>query len=405
MAALIWIGVITLIIGLLILDLFALSPRARTVHAKEALAWTITWLVLALCFNAFVYFLYENNWLGWSDLASHTSSGQQAAVQFLTGFLLEKSLSVDNIFVIAMIFSYLKVPMVEQERMLLWSALGAIGLRAVMIALGAVFMGRFQWIVYLFGGLLIATAAKMLIIRQDNINIGHNPLVPLVMKLYPITDDFRGSRFFSTIQGNRAITPLLLALLLVASSNLIFALDSIPAIFAVTQDSFLVFTSNVFSMLGLRALYFTIRGYVDRFRYIKLSLVFILIYLAIKITLIHHYLIPNIISLAIIGTILTLGVLASLFVSPVESGRGAEPLFNDVVTLAVLSYRQARRIVVLIFGTSVLLIGIAMIVLPGPAVVVIPIGLGILAIEFAWARRWLKKIRQTAGEFKRRIRG
>jgi tellurite resistance protein TerC len=352
-----------------------------------------------------VYFLYENDWLGWTDLASHASSGQQAAIQFLTGFLLEKSLSVDNIFVIAMIFSYLKVPIVEQQRMLLWSVLGAIGLRAVMIALGAVFMIRFQWIVYLFGGLLIATAVKMLMIRQDNINIGHNPLIPFAKKLYPITDDFRGGHFFSTVQGNRAITPLLLALILVASSNLMFALDSIPAIFAVTQDSFLVFTSNVFSMLGLRALYFTIRGYVDRFRYIKLSLVFVLIYLAIKIMLIHYYPIPNIASLTIIGTVLTLGILASLFISPMDAGRSVEPLFNDMVTLAVLSYRQARRIVVLVLGTSVLLVGIAMIVLPGPAVVVIPIGLGILAIEFAWARRWLQKIRQTAEEFRRRIRG
>jgi tellurite resistance protein TerC len=405
MASLIWIGVITLIIGLLILDFAALNLRARTVHVKEALAWTIVWFVLALCFNAFVYFLYENDWLGWTDLASHASSGQQAAIQFLTGFLLEKSLSVDNIFVIAMIFSYLKVPIMEQQRMLLWSVLGAIGLRAVMIALGAVFMIRFQWIVYLFGGLLIATAVKMLMIRQDNINIGHNPLITFAKKLYPITDDFKEGRFFSTMQGSRAITPLLLALILVASSNLMFALDSIPAIFAVTQDSFLVFTSNVFSMLGLRALYFTIKGYVDRFRYIKLSLVFVLIYLAIKIMLIHYYPIPNIASLTIIGAVLTLGILASLLISPMDAGRSVEPLFNDMVTLAVLSYRQARRIVVLVLGTSVLLVGIAMIVLPGPAVIVIPIGLGILAIEFAWARRWLQKIRQTAEEFRRRIRG
>jgi tellurite resistance protein TerC len=369
------------------------------------LAWTIAWFVLALCFNVFVYFLYENNWLGWTDLASHAFGGQQAAIQFLTGFLMEKSLSVDNIFVIAMIFSYLKVPMVEQQRMLLWAVLGAIGLRAIMIVLGTVLMIRFQWIVYLFGGVLIATAARMLMIRQDNINIGRNPLVSLAKKLYPLTDDFRGGRFFSTLHGNRAITPLLLALILVASSNLMFAFNSIPAIFAVTQDPFLVFTSNIFSVLGLRALYFTIGVYVDRFRYIKLSLIFILVYLAIKIMLIHYYPIPNITSLAIIGIVLTLGILASLFVPPMDADRSVKPLFNDVVTLAVLSYRQARRIVVLVLGTSVLLIGIAMIVLPGPAVVVIPIGLGILAVEFAWARRWLQKIRQTAEEFRQRLQG
>jgi tellurite resistance protein TerC len=245
----------------------------------------------------------------------------------------------------------------------------------------------------------------MLMIRQDNINIGRNPLVSLAKKLYPLTDDFRGGRFFSTLHGNRAITPLLLALILVASSNLMFAFNSIPAIFAVTQDPFLVFTSNIFSVLGLRALYFTIGVYVDRFRYIKLSLIFILVYLAIKIMLIHYYPIPNITSLAIIGIVLTLGILASLFVPPMDADRSVKPLFNDVVTLAVISYRQARRIVVLVLGTSVLLVGIAMIVLPGPAVVVIPIGLGILAVEFAWARRWLQKIRQTAEEFRQRLQG
>lgn len=405
MAASIWIVVITLIIGLLILDFYSLNIRAREVHVKEALAWTIVWFVLALCFNVLVYFLYENNWLGWTNLASHSSSGWQAAVQFLTGFIMEKSLSVDNIFVIAMIFSYLKIPVIEQQRLLLWSVLGAIGLRAVMIALGAMFMIHFQWIVYIFGGLLIATAVKMLMIRQDDINIGHNPLMLFAKKFYPITDSSRGGRFFSTMKESRAITPLFLALVLVTSSNLIFAIDSIPAIFAVTQDSFLVFTSNVLAVLGLRALYFTIGGYVDRFRYIKLSLVFILIYLAIKIMLIHHYPISNMISLVIISTVLIMGILASLFLPPMDIRKSVKPLFNDMVTLAVISYRQARRIVVLILGTSVLLVGIAMIVLPGPAIVVIPVGLGILAIEFTWAKRWLKKVRQVAEKINRRIRG
>lgn len=405
MAASIWIVVITLIIGLLILDFYSLNIRAREVHVKEALAWTIVWFVLAFCFNVLVYFLYENNWLGWTNLASHSSSGWQAAVQFLTGFIMEKSLSVDNIFVIAMIFSYLKIPVIEQQRLLLWSVLGAIGLRAVMIALGSMFMIHFQWIVYLFGGLLIATAVKMLMIRQDNINIGHNPLMLFAKKFYPIADNSRRGHFFGTMKGARAITPLFLALVLVTSSNLIFAIDSIPAIFAVTQDSFLVFTSNVLAVLGLRALYFTIGGYVDRFRYIKLSLVFILIYLAIKIMLIHHYPISNMISLVIILTVLIVGILASLFLPPMDIRKSVKPLFNDMVTLAVISYRQARRIVVLILGTSVLLVGIAMIVLPGPAIVVIPIGLGILAIEFTWAKRWLQKVRQVAEKVNRRIRG
>lgn len=400
----IWIGVIALIIGLFILDLIILNRRARTPCVREALMWTITWVVLALCFTVFVYFLYEHNWLGWTDFASHNFSGQQAAVQFLTGFLMEKSLSVDNIFVIAMIFSYLKVPVVEQHRMLLWGVLGAIGLRVLMITIGTVLMARFHWSVYLFGGLLMATAVRMLLIRQDNINIGHNPLLLLAKKFYPVTDNFKGGHFFGTLNGKRAITPLFLALILVVSTNLMFALDSIPAIFAVTQDPFLVFTCNVFSVLGLRALYFTIAGYVERFRYIKLSLVFILVFFAIKMMLFHYYPIPNIVSLTIIGSLFVLGIFAAVLVPPMDRDRRATPLFNDLITLAVLSYRQARRIVVLILGVSVLLVGIAMIVLPGPAVVVIPVGLGILAIEFTWARRWLRKIRRTAGEFRQRIR-
>lgn len=400
----IWIGTIALIIGLLLVDLMAFNHKARTVCVGESLAWTVAWVALALCFNVFVYFLYENNWLGWTDFPFHDFSGQQAAVQFLTGFLMEKSLSVDNIFVIAMIFLYLRVPIAEQHRMLWWGVLGAISLRAVMIAGGALLMARFQWSVYLFGGLLIATAVRMLLIRHDNINIGHNLLVPLVRKLYPITNDFKGGRFFTTLDGGRAMTPLLLALILVVSSNLIFALDSIPATFAVTQDPFLVLTSNVFSVLGLRALYFTIAGYVTRLRHLKLGLIFILIFFAIKILLIQHYPIPNIVSLAIIGSILIIAILASVLAPPMGMSECASPLFGDLVTLAAVSYRQARRIVVLVLGTSVLLVGVAMVVLPGPAVVVIPLGLGILAIEFAWARRWLRKIQKTAGELRQRIK-
>lgn len=395
----IWIGSIALIIGLLLLDLTVSTREARVVCVRESLIWTVSWVMLAFCFNAFVYFLYENNWLGWTDLPSHNFSGEQAAIQFLTGFLMEKSLSVDNIFVIAMIFLYLKVPVIEQHRMLWWGILGAIGLRAVMIAGGAVLMARFQWSVYLFGGLLIATAVRILLIRHDNINIGHNLLVPLIRKFYPITDDFKGGRFFITRRGKRAITPLLLALILVISSNLTFALDSIPATFAVTQDPFLVLTSNVFSVLGLRALYFTIAGYVTRFRYLKLGLFFILVFFAIKMLLIHHYPMPNIVSLAIIGGILIAAILASFLAPPIGVSKSASPLFDDLIVLVALSYRQAQRIVVLVLGTSVLLVGFAMIILPGPAVVVIPLGLGILAIEFAWAGRWLHKIRQTADEF------
>lgn len=202
MESLVWIGSIGIIIGLSILDFFLPSlRRTRTIPAKESLSWVIIWGVPALCFNIFIYFLYENNWFGWADLPSHTANGQQAVIQFFTGFLLEKSLSVDNIFAVTTIFLYLKVPLVEQDRMLQWSTLSVLGLRAGMIALGVVLIYRFHWMNYLFGWVLIMIAIKTLIIHQDKVIIGHNPLILLAMRFYPITDNFKGENFFSPIWG------------------------------------------------------------------------------------------------------------------------------------------------------------------------------------------------------------
>jgi tellurite resistance protein TerC len=395
MTILIWLAFLFFVVAVVLLDLGVFHRKARVVTLPEALAWTFVWVALALAFNVFVYFLYAENWLGWLNGQANPLTGRQAAIQFLTGYILEKSLSVDNIFVIAMIFAYFSVPLVEQHRLLFWGILGAVVLRGVMIALGAAAIDRFDWIVYVFGILLIGSAAKMMVVRHDNLNPERNVLVRLVRRIYPVAGEFAGSKFFVLESGRRAATPLFLALILVESSDVMFAIDSIPAIFAITRDPFLVFTSNIFAILGLRSLYFALAGLMERFRYLKMSLVFLLAYVGVKMLLSHHYPIPNTASLAIIGGILAVGILASLVVTE-DTAKLVSPLADELERIVDTGYRQARRAVVLLVGSSILLVGIAMILLPGPAIVVIPLGLAVLGIEFEWARRWLVKVRTAA---------
>ena len=389
--ALVWISFVLLIVAVVSLDLGVFHRKAHVVTLPEALGWTTVWVTLALVFNIAIYYLYELNPAGW-DMDTAQLTGSEAAVQYFTGYVLEKSLSIDNIFVIAMVFAHFQVPLADQHRVLFWGILGAIVLRGIMIFGGVVMIERFDWVVYLLGGLLLFSAASMLVMRHDNITLEENFVVRLVRRFYPVTTEFHGNRFFVNVNGVRTATPLFLALVLVETSDVTFAIDSIPAIFAITSDPFIVFTSNVFAILGLRSLYFVLAGLMEKFRYLKISLVFLLAFVGVKMLLIHHHPIPNLVSLAIIGGILAVGIIASIL-SVKDSAALLSPLADELEQLAVTSYRQARRAVILILGSSVLLIGVAMIVLPGPAIIVIPAGLSILALEFAWARRWLHQVK------------
>jgi len=398
----IWIGFLAFVLVMVALDLGVFHRKARVMSIPEALTWTAAWVALSLAFNVFIYFLYENNWGGGASVATEHLTGQQAALQFFMGYLLEKSLSVDNIFVIAMIFAFFRVPLAVQHRVLFWGILGAVVLRAAMIAIGATLIERFDWIVYVFGGLLILSAVKMLVVRHDNIDPSRNIAVRLTQRIYPVSNDFDGSRFFTVVDGRSAVTPLFLSLVLVETSDVMFALDSIPAIFSVTRDPFLVFTSNVFAILGLRSLYFALAGLMAKFRYLKMSLVFVLAYVGVKMMLSHHHPIPNLVSLAIIGGILSVGLIASI-VATRDTATLVSPLADDLEQLAVTSYREALRIVILVVGLTVVLIGIALLVLPGPGIITIFLGLTILAIEFAWARRWLKWLKETTSDARKGV--
>ncbi len=392
MSLVVWLLFLLLVIVIVVLDLGVFHRKSHMISIHEALAWTLFWISLALLFNVLVYFLYDQSWQGWTA----ELTGRQAATQFLTGYLLEKSLSIDNIFVIAMIFSFFRVPLNEQHRVLFWGILSAVVLRGVMIFAGIGLLNQFQWLFYFFGLFLMVSAVKMLIARHDTIHPDQNLAVRLARRIYPFSSEFAEGRFFTRIDGRRAGTPLFLSLILVETSDVMFALDSIPAVLAVTRDPFLVFTSNVFAILGLRSLYFAIAGLMERFRYLKMSLVFILAYVGAKMLLHHHYPIPNVVSLAVICGLLSVGVAASLIVGKNDPAALLSPFLDDFERLVQLTYRQARRVVILIVGSSILLIGVVMIFLPGPAILIIPVGLGVLSIEFAWARLWLMKFKKGA---------
>lgn len=307
-----------LIAAVVALDLGVFHRKAHVVTLREALGWTTVWVTLALIFNVVVYYLYEYNPAGW-DMDTQQLSGAEASIQYFTGYLLEKSLSVDNIFVIAMVFTHFQVPLAYQHRVLFWGILGAVILRGVMIFGGVIMIERFDWVVYVLGALLLFSAASMLVMNHDETVLEENFVVRMVRRFYPVTTEFHGSRFFVHIDGVRTATPLFLALVLVETSDVTFAIDSIPAIFAITNDPFIVFTSNVFAILGLRSLYFVLAGLMEKFRYLKPSLVFLLAFVGVKMLLVHHHPIPNLVSLAIIAGILAVGIIASILAAKVRA--------------------------------------------------------------------------------------
>ena len=330
----VWGGFLLFILLVLALDLGVLNRKAHVVSVKEALAFTFGVLALATLFDAFVYFAYQNHWLG---LGQHidrvdgvVNDGRLAAVKFFTGYVIEVSLSADNVFVIAMIFEHMRVPAKLQHRVLFWGILGALVMRGTMIGLGAQLVSRYHWVLYVFGVFLVYTALKMLWARSDEIAGPDEALVMrLVRRVFPVCQDYREARFLVRDAGRWMLTPLAVSLVLVETTDLIFAVDSIPAIFAITTDPFIVFTSNVFAILGLRSLYFALSGAIAKFRYLKVSLAAILGLVGVKMLAaewLKDVIGPsfNFYLLGIVAVILGVGVLASVIVARRED-RQVEP--------------------------------------------------------------------------------
>jgi tellurite resistance protein TerC len=296
-SATVWLGFSGLVAALLVLDLGVLNRRSHVLSFKEAMSWSFGLIALALLFGGFLY---------WRE-------GLQHALEYYTGYLIELSLSVDNLFVFILIFSYFGVPAAAQPKVLKWGILGAIVMRFIMIAMGALLLQRFEWIIYVFGGILVLTGIRMLLVKEERIEPEKNPVVWLARKVLPFSNAYDGASFFSrTSRGRRLATPLLLVLLVVEWSDLVFAIDSIPAIFSVTRDPFLVYSSNIFAILGLRAMFFVLAGIMDRFAYLRPGVALILVFVGGKMTLTRWVHFPIYISLGVIVFILTASVVLSL---------------------------------------------------------------------------------------------
>lgn len=281
---------------MLALDLGVFHRHTHEVKIKEALIWTTVWVILSLCFNLWIYIGF----------------GSKPAIEFLTGYLVEKSLSIDNVFVFLVIFTFFRVPAEYQHKVLFWGILGALVMRAIFIFAGISLMNKFHWLVYVFGGFLIITGIKMAFHRDYQVHPERNILLRLFKKMLPMTADFRGANFFISENGRRYATPLFAVLVLIESTDLLFAVDSIPAILAITTDPFIVYTSNVFAILGLRSLYFALAGFMKLFKYLHFGLAFILIFVGIKMAISSIYKFPPLISLVIIGLAIAISVAASL---------------------------------------------------------------------------------------------
>ena len=318
--ALAYTGFFALVALFLALDLGVFHREAHAVGMREAIIWTIVWVATAFAFNLALYFFYENHWLGLGINVPQIDGttrplvgGLEAAKLFFAGYVVEKSLSMDNVFVIAMIFGYFGTPAKYQHRVLFWGILGALIMRGGMIAVGSQLIQNFGWVIYFFGGFLILTAIKMALVSTTTIDPERNVLIRLVRRLIPVSTQYDGQRFFTSLDGRRAATPLFLALVMVEFTDLVFAVDSIPAIFAITADPFIVLTSNVFAILGLRSLYFCLAAMIDQFRYLKPALIGVLAFVGVKMLLVHSpWKIDTTVSLVVVLMILITGVVASV---------------------------------------------------------------------------------------------
>ena len=292
-----WVAFNAFVIVMLSLDLGVFHRKAHTVSIKEALLWSAVWITLALAFNTWVYF--EMGWL--------------KATEFITGYVVEKSLSVDNLFIIAVLFTFFGVPAIYQHKILFWGIFGALVMRALMIAAGAALLTNFAWITYVFAGILFFTGIKMLVGTDEAIDFEKNITIRLLRKVMPLTKDFHGDKFFVKQGAKWAATPMFAVLICVEFTDLIFAVDSIPAIFAITQDTFIVYTSNVFAILGLRSLYFALSGILPYFHFLKYGLGVILCFVGAKMALAHTtWKLDSLVSLGVITGILAITILASI---------------------------------------------------------------------------------------------
>jgi TerC family integral membrane protein len=306
---LLWIIFNLFVLAMLALDLGVFHRTAHVIHVREALAWCALWVTMALLFNLGIFLRL----------------GSEPALEFLTGYLLEYSLSVDNIFVFLMIFTYFRVPYLHQHKVLFWGIIGALVMRTLFILTGITLIQKFHWVIYIMGGFLVLTGIKMALQKDEEINPERNPVLKLFRRVMPVTENYEGGRFFIRRSGRLFATPLFIVVLVVETTDVIFAVDSIPAILAITLDPFIVYTSNVFAIMGLRALYFALAGIMQLFHYLPYGLSFILVFVGIKMLLVDIYKIPIGMALGTVAAVLVISVIASLLFPPKPEATPTKP--------------------------------------------------------------------------------
>ncbi len=310
-----WIGFLALVALMLTLDLCVLNKKDHEIGVAEALKWTGVWIFVAVLFGGFIFFAYDHHWLGIGVHAGASLSGADAFMEYLTGYVLEKSLSLDNIFVMAAIFAYFGIPRLYQHRVLFWGILGALILRGLFIIGGTALISRFHFLMYFFGAFLIFTALKMQFSKSDeNEDPSKSLALRAAKRIFPVTEERLGHDFFLVKDGKRFATPLFLALIVIETSDVLFAVDSIPAVFGVTLDPFLVFTSNIMAILGLRSLYFALAAMLGMFRFLKNALVIVLAFVGIKMLAASVVELPSWVSLVVVFVMIGLGILASVLI-------------------------------------------------------------------------------------------
>jgi tellurite resistance protein TerC len=300
--AILWTGFSLFVVGMLALDLGVFHRKSHAVGVREALTWTGVWVALSMVFNLFIYYYFD----------------KERALEFFTAYLIEKSLSVDNIFVIIMIFSYFNVPPAYQHKVLFWGIFGALVMRVIFIFSGIELIHKFHWLIYIFGGFLIFTGIRMLIAGDGKFEPEKNPLIKLARGLFPVTNEFEGDNFFVRRNHKLWATPLFLVVVMIEGTDLIFAVDSIPAVLSISEDAFIVYTSNVFAILGLRSLYFALAGIEKYFQFLKYGLSAILVFVGVKMCIADVYKIPVEISLIVIAFTLAISMIASVVIRKPE---------------------------------------------------------------------------------------
>ncbi len=303
-----WAGFVAFVLFLLAIDLGVFHRKAHEVSLKEAAIWSAVWVSLALAFNGLVL-----HWFG-----------PERGLEFLTGYLIEKALAVDNIFVFYAIFAYFAVPAIYQHRVLFWGVLGALIMRAIFIFLGAALLAKFHWVMYVFGAILVITGVRLLTLPDDGIHPDKNPAYKLLRRFVPAVSEYHGARFTIVQNGKRYATPLLIVLILLEWTDLVFAVDSIPAIFAITSDPFIVFTSNIFAILGLRSMFFLLQGVIGKFHLLKPALAAVLLFVGGKMLLMDLVKLPIAVSLGVVAALIATGVVASLVIPPRQPAEPAK---------------------------------------------------------------------------------